>query len=126
MIKRLLPLFEQSAPATMVESLRAQLNALNTIVPEAARTRDDEWMNRGVRPDKPAEDREQALLNRIERAKTSEERDSLYVELIFMIAERGEMRARDYYLKSRRFGNTKTAYRLTSIQTWQNTRFRRN
>jgi hypothetical protein len=98
-IKRLLPFFEQSAPAAMAESLRAQLNALNVIVPEATRTREDEWLNRGLGPEKPAADREQALLDRIDRAKTSEERDSLYVELIFMIAERGEVRARDYYSK---------------------------
>jgi hypothetical protein len=98
-IKRLLPFFEQSAPATMVESLRAQLNSLNAVVPEGTRTRDDEWVSRGVRPDKPAAEREQALLDRIDLAKTSEQRDALYVDLIFMIAERGDMRARDYYSK---------------------------
>jgi hypothetical protein len=98
-IKRLLPLFEQSAQPEMAESLRAQLNALNSMVSEGTRSRDDEWVNKGVKPDKPAEDREQALLDRIERAKTSDERDALYVDLAFRIAGRGDMRARDYVAK---------------------------
>ena len=98
-IKRLLPFFEQSAPAGMAESLRAHLNALNTIVSDETRTRDDEWLNRGVRPEKPAEEREQSLLDRIDRAKTSEERDGLYIELAFYLAGRGEMRARDVVSK---------------------------
>lgn len=95
-IKRLLPFFEQGAPAEMVESLRTHLNAMNTVVSEGTRIRDDEWVNRGVRPEKPAEDRERALLNRIERAKTSAERDLLYIELAFTTASRGDMRARDF------------------------------
>ena len=95
-IKRLLPFFEQSAPAEMVESLRAHLNALNSVVADDTRRKDDEWINRGVRPEKPVEDREQALLDRIERAKTSSERDSLYIQLAQMNAGRGEMKARDY------------------------------
>jgi tetratricopeptide (TPR) repeat protein len=98
-IKRLLPFFEQFAPADMAESLRAQLNALNAIVSDETRRRDDEWINRGVRPERPIEDREQALLDRIDRAKTSQERDSLYIQLAQMAAGRGEMKARDYVSK---------------------------
>jgi hypothetical protein len=98
-IKRLLPIFEQSGQPEMVESLRAHLNALNSIVTESARTRDEDWVSKGVKPDKPAEDLEQALLNRIERAKTSADRDSLYIQLAFMVARGGDMRARDYVAK---------------------------
>lgn len=98
-IKRLLPFFEQSAPAEMVESLRGHLNALNAIVSDETRKRDDEWVNRGIRPEKPAEEREQSLLDRIDRAKTSDERDSLYIELAYHLAGRGEMRARDVVSK---------------------------
>ncbi|HET9478401.1 MAG TPA: hypothetical protein VFO72_03590 [Pyrinomonadaceae bacterium] len=97
-IKRLLPFFEQSAPAEMVESLRAHLNALNAIVSENTRRRDDD-VNRGIRPEKPAEEREQSLLNRIDRAKTSAERDALYIQLASLVAGRGDMRARDYVSK---------------------------
>lgn len=95
-IKRLLPFFEQSAAPEMVESLRAHLNALNATVSDETRNRNDEWLGRGIRPEKPAEEKEQALLDRIERARTSAERDALYVELAFHLAGRGDMRARDY------------------------------
>ena len=95
-IKRLLPFFEQSAPADMVESLRGHLNALNAIVSDETRRKDDEWINKGIKPDKPAEDREQALLDRLERANTSAERDSIYIQLANLTSGRGEMRARDF------------------------------
>ena len=98
-IKRLLPFFEESAPAEMVESLRGHLNALNSVVSDDTRRRDDDWLNKGVKPDKPAADQEQALLDRIERAKTSAERDSLYIQLAFMATRKGDMRARDFVSK---------------------------
>ena len=98
-IKRLLPLFEQWAPAEIVESIRGQLNALNAVVSDQTRRRDDEWVGRGIRPDKPAEDREQALLEQVDRAKTSAERDSLYIQLASQAAGKGDMRARDFASK---------------------------
>lgn len=98
-IKRLLPLFEQSAPAEMVESLRAQLNALNAVIPENARNNNEEMIDYGVKPEKPAADRELALLDRIERAKTSAERDALYIELAFRSSAQADMKARDYVSK---------------------------
>ena len=98
-IKRLLPFFEQSAPADMVESLRGHLNALNAIVSDETRRKDDEWINKGIKPDKPAEDREQALLDRLERANTSAERDSIYIQLANLTSGRGEMRAREFASK---------------------------
>jgi hypothetical protein len=98
-IKRLLPFFEQSAPAEMVESLRGHLNALNSMVADDTRRRDDEWLNKGVKPDKPAEEREQAILNQIERAKTSDERDALYLQLAFTALRKEDIRARDFISK---------------------------
>jgi len=98
-IKRLLPFFEQSAPAEMVESLRGHLNALNSVISENARRRDDESISTGIRPEKPAAEREQALLDRIDRAKTSAQRDSLYIQLAFMTSNQGDVRARDFVNK---------------------------
>lgn len=98
-IKRLLPFFEQFAPAGMAESLRGHLNSLNTVASESARRRDDEWFSRGVRPDKPAADREQALLDRLDRAKTSAERDAIYIQLANFAARTGDLRARDFVAK---------------------------
>jgi len=95
-IRRLLPFFEQAAPAEMVESLRGQMNALNTVVSNDARKRDDdEWINRGVKPDKPAANREQVLMDRLDRAKTSAERDVIYVQLANLLSRDGDLRTRE-------------------------------
>ena len=98
-IKRLLPFFEQSAPADMAESLRGYLNTLNAMVSDNTRRRDDEWVNKGIKPEKTIEEREQSVLDKIERAKSSEERDTLYMQLAFLTADKGEMRARDFVSK---------------------------
>lgn len=98
-IKRLLPFFEQGAPVETVEALRTHLNALNSVVSEDTRRRDDDWVNRGLKSEKPATDREQNLLDRIERAKSSVDRDRLYIELAFVTSNKGELKARDYVSK---------------------------
>ncbi|HET6979701.1 MAG TPA: hypothetical protein VFI24_25435 [Pyrinomonadaceae bacterium] len=96
-IKRMLPFFEQGgAPAETIESLRTHLNALSTVVSDDTRKRDDDWINRGLKTEKPAADREQSVLERIDRAKTSAERDQLYIELAYITSNKGEIRARDY------------------------------
>ena len=98
-IKRLLPFFEQYASADMVESLRGHLNALNSMVNDNTRRRDDESISKGIKPDKPAEEREQALLDRIDRAKNSTERDSIYIQLAGIAAGKADMKAREYASK---------------------------
>jgi len=95
-LKRLLPLFEQSAPPAMVESLRGHLNALQTLASDNARRFDEEQLNRGLRPERQLADLEQSLLDKIDRAKTSAERDSLYLQLAFRAASKGDMRAREF------------------------------
>lgn len=94
-IKRLMPLFEQFATKDITEAMRAQMEALSSVVPEAARQRDDETLREGIRPQRSNEDREQALLDRIERAKTAEERDRLYLQVARLRVENGDLRARD-------------------------------
>jgi hypothetical protein len=96
MIKRLLPLFEQYAPKDMTDAMHAQMDALGTAVPEDLRQRDDDTVREGIRPPLSGEDREKALLDRIDHAKTSDERDALYLQLAQMFAQNSEMRARDY------------------------------
>ena len=98
-IKRLLPFFEQFASAEMTEALRGQLNALNSLVTDNTRRRDDEWVHKGIKPDKLAVEREQALLDRIDRAKTSAERDGLYIQLAGIALEKTDMKAREYASK---------------------------
>jgi hypothetical protein len=99
MIKRLLPLFEQFASQEMTEALRSQMDALSSGMPNDLRQRDDEWLREGIRPQKSDEDRLQEILDKIEHAKTSEERDRLYLDLAIMVAGNLDLRARDYAAK---------------------------
>lgn len=96
MLKRLMPLFEQYAPREMVEALRGQMDALAQGVPEEARTRDDDTLREGIRPPQSSDDREKALRDRIDRAKTAEERDGLYIQLARLYVENGDLKARDF------------------------------
>ncbi len=98
-IKRLMPLFEQYAPPETTTALRAQLEALTSLVTNNARQRDDESINRGLAPEKATSDREHSLLDRIDRAKTSTERDQLNLQLALYLAGKGDLRARDYVSK---------------------------
>lgn len=98
-IKRLLPFFEQAAPPAIVESLRGHLSALNAIINDSTRRYDEDQLNRGLRPERASTDREQPLLDRIDRAKTSAERDDLYLQLAFMASGKADMRARDFVSK---------------------------
>ena len=99
-IKRLLPLFEQYAPQEMTTALRAQLEALSSLASKSTRERDDDdLVRKGIRPDRFEENWEQWLLDRIDRAKTSEERDRLNFELASLLASKGDLRARDYVAK---------------------------
>ena len=99
MMKRLLPLFDQFAPKEICDALRAQMDALSTGMPNELRQRDDEWLREGIRPQKSNEDRQQALLDQIDHAKTSAERDQLYLRLAMMTAGSLDLRARDYVAK---------------------------
>jgi L-lactate utilization protein LutC len=98
-IKRLLPFFEQSAPPAMVESLRGHMSALNTIISDGARRYDQDSLNEGLRAEKPAGDREQTLLDQLDRAKTSAERDSIYIQLAHLAGRTGDLRAREFASK---------------------------
>ncbi|HEV2883389.1 MAG TPA: hypothetical protein VGW36_00940 [Pyrinomonadaceae bacterium] len=95
-IKRLLPLFEQFASKDTTELIKGQMAALSASVRDEIRGRDDDMMRRGIRPEEKPENQETALLDRISRAKTSEERDLLYVELTLRTLEQGDSRARDF------------------------------
>lgn len=99
MMKRLLPLFEQFAPKEMTDALRGQMEAIGNGLPDGLRQRDDDSLRQGIRPPEASADREKALLDRIDRAKTSEQRDQLYIQLARFYTETGDLRARDAVAK---------------------------
>jgi hypothetical protein len=99
LLKRLTPLFEQYASRETTEAIRAQTQALANAVSEEARLRDDDTLREGIRPPENDEDREKALLDQIERAKTSEQRDQLYLQLARLFSQNGDLRAREFVEK---------------------------
>jgi hypothetical protein len=96
-IRRLMPLFELYAPKEITDQLRGEMAVLGQGTNRDARDDDDENpLQRGITPDRKAEDIEKSLLDRIDRAKTSDERDALYLQLAARNAQKGDMRARDF------------------------------
>jgi len=96
-LKRLLPLFEQLAPKELTELMRAQMDAIGATMSEEARHREDESVREGIQPrEERAADREKSLQDAIDHAKTSDERDDLFLELAEFYAEQGDVKARDF------------------------------
>ena len=95
MLKRLGPLFDRYAPPEVAAAIHAQTDALAQGVPEDVRGRDDDTVREGIRPPEDPTEREKALQDRIDRAKTAEERDGLYVQLARLYVDKGDIRARD-------------------------------
>ncbi len=84
----------------MTSALRAQLEALLSLASKSARDRDDDdWVRKGIRPDKFEEHWEQSLLDQLDHAKTSAERDQINLQLALFFAGKGDLRARDYVFK---------------------------
>lgn len=120
-LRRLMPLFEQFAPAELNSALRTQLEGLSAAASIQARNRDDQYTrpptvgndrpsNRDDQPTRPGPeapnppDAEQSLLERRERAQTAAERDQINLQLALMMVERDgsrerENRAREYVEK---------------------------
>jgi len=95
--QRLLPLFEQYAPSSLTTSLRTQLQMLREVINKDVQSAENEWVRKGINPeDAEFKDREQTMLDQIDRAKTSAERDDLYLRLAILALEKNKNTARDY------------------------------
>ena len=95
-IRRLMPVFEQYASKETTEQLRAEMAVLGQGTDQDLREDDENPIQRGITPDRKAEDVEKSLLDRIDRAKNSADRDALYLQLATRTAQKGDMRARDF------------------------------
>jgi len=91
---RMLPLFERfgmdQAPA-----LRARLAILANDAPERMRQMDDQLFTRGIVPEEPNKDRVQEALDRLQRAKTADERDRVYFQAAMAASNKDNDRARE-------------------------------
>ncbi len=95
MITRLLPLFQQFAPE-LAPALSAQLAALG---PEAGRRTaeaGDRGVNRGMNDNGQPASLEDEWKDRLDRARTSDERDKAYAQAAITAAEKSDPRAQDF------------------------------
>ena len=92
-IRRLLPLFEQYAPERAAE-LRTQMAAMAADIPQGMQTGENRAITAGITPD-TATDPIERMQNRLDRARTSEERDAIYADVAIALAARNDPRARD-------------------------------
>ncbi|HKZ01283.1 MAG TPA: hypothetical protein VJ180_03535 [Pyrinomonadaceae bacterium] len=93
-IRRLLPLFDEYEPEKAA-NLRAQMAALTADVPEGMRSGDNRAVTRGILPDDTSRDTLDAMQNRLDRARTSEDRDAIYADYATALAGKGDLRAKD-------------------------------
>jgi hypothetical protein len=94
-IRNYLPLFEQFATPELTAGLRTQLAALTAIVPESLRSQGESRREEST-PEQRTQSMEQSVLDRIDRARTSAERDQGYLQLAIFRAASGDPKALDY------------------------------
>lgn len=92
-IRRLLPLFEEYAPERAAD-LRTQMAAMAADVSEGMRSGEIRAVTNGIAPES-SRDPVDTMQGRLDRARTSEERDAIYADLAIAIAGKGDPRARE-------------------------------
>lgn len=92
-IKRLLPLFEQYVPQQAAE-LRVLMNAVAT-EQDVARGQGNRAIDRGIAPDEASGDPLKTMQDRLDRAKTADERDGIYADVAAALANGGKAEGRD-------------------------------
>jgi hypothetical protein len=95
-VKQLQPLFEQYAPPDITASMRSQLEALNSLVSDNVRHGETNQVPEDITQEEPSADREASLLDEIEHADTSDQRDELYFKLALLALRKNDLKARDY------------------------------
>jgi hypothetical protein len=98
-VKRLMPLFEQFAPAEILAAMRGQLEALSSLVGDSVRQGESELLKKGISHETELGEQESSLQDQIDHAKTSDERDQLYFKLALLALSKDDPKARDYVRK---------------------------
>jgi hypothetical protein len=93
-IKRLLPVFEQHA-ADLAPGLRTQMTALASYVPPQMQQGENRAVSAGIQPESEEGDPLQRMQERLDRAKTSEERDAIYADYAVALSQDGNPRGKD-------------------------------
>ncbi|MDQ1640534.1 MAG: hypothetical protein QOF62_3873 [Pyrinomonadaceae bacterium] len=93
-IKRLLPLFDQFAPDAAL-ALRSQMNSLAGNAGTTAAGSDSSLLTKGLQPAGTADNAFENMQYRLDHAKTTRERDSIYADAAALLGSQGDARAQD-------------------------------
>src|ERR1700752_359462 len=93
-IKRLLPVFEEYSP-DLAPGLRTQMTALASFVPSSFQQGENRAVTAGIVPESNDRDPQQEMQERLDRAKTSEDRDAIYADYAVALSEAGNNKARE-------------------------------
>lgn len=97
-ITRLLPLFDQYSPDRSA-MLRGKQASLAPDAPEGLRGSNNNALSRGLVPEDPNRDRVGETLGRLDRAKTDEERDAVYIDAAFDAMRQKDPRVEEFLSK---------------------------
>jgi hypothetical protein len=89
--------------------MRGQLEALNSLVSDNLRRGETDQVPEDITQEELSADREASLLDEIEHANTSDERDELYFKLALFALRKDDLKARDYAGKIEESGFRKQA-----------------
>lgn len=118
-IKRLLPVFEQYAP-DLEPGLRTQMTALTSYVPPDLQTGENRSVTAGIRPEEDEGDPYQRMQERLDKARTADERDAIYADYAVALTNRGDPQARDLVDKIENTELRKSVKAYTDFQLAQN------
>jgi tetratricopeptide (TPR) repeat protein len=118
MIKRLLPLFEQYA-ADLAPNLRTQMTALASYVPPDMQQGENRAVSIGIQPESSEGDLLQRMQERLDRAKTSDDRDAIYADYAVALTQDGDPRGKDLVDKIENTDMRKSVKAYTDFQLVQ-------
>jgi hypothetical protein len=94
-IARLLPIFDQYAP-DLAPGLRTQMTALASYLPPDPQQGVNRDLTAGLRPDDEVDSNPaQRMQQRLDQARTSDDRDAIYADFAVMLTEKGDPGAHD-------------------------------
>ena len=117
-IKRLLPIFEQHAP-DLAPSLRTQMTALASYVPQNLQQGENRALTVGIAPEDAESDPYQRMQERLDKATRSEDRDAIYADYAVSLTGKGDSRARDLVDKIENSDLRKSVKAYTDFQLVQ-------
>ena len=117
-IKRLLPVYDQYEPE-LAASLRTQMTALASYVPNEFQQGPNRAVTVGLQPDSVEGDSYQRMQERLDHAGRSEERDAIYADYAVALTERGDSRAKDLVDKIENAALRKSVKAYTDFQLTQ-------